>query len=187
VQLPKKSWCFGPGLYGAPAFIMPLLLAALYLAILPQRGLRFAPVLCRYNRRTSSGEEKKGWGFAGRLQSFLVASSDPNARCSGTVAAHTDGRGCGADLAGGPGPIGVRLSGTPALYNTCALGHVVLHPPPMGNVAFALRPLRVARGRRWCDHECPRWGVHTTDELLYFLVLGAPASLIGSELLQGHL
>ena len=31
------------------------------------------------------------------------------------------------------------------------------------SAAFALRPLRIARGRRWCEHDYPRWGGHTTD------------------------
>jgi hypothetical protein len=35
----------GPGLYGAPASIMLVLLVALFLTSLPQRGLRFAPPL----------------------------------------------------------------------------------------------------------------------------------------------
>jgi hypothetical protein len=28
------------------------------------------------------------------------------------------------------------------------------------NAAFALRPLCVARGHRWCDHDYPRWDAH---------------------------
>ena len=40
--------------------------------------------------------------------------------------------------------------------------------------------LRVALG--WCDHVYPRWDGHTTDILQFPYVLGAPVSLIGSEL-----
>ena len=35
-------------------------------------------------------------------------------------------------------------------------------PGSYGVPAFALRPLRVARGRRRCDHDYPRWGGHNT-------------------------
>jgi len=48
-----------------------------------------------------------------------------------------------------------------------------------------LRPLRVARGLEWCDHDYPRWGEHTSSPGKHTgttPVLGAPASLIGSEL-----
>jgi hypothetical protein len=34
----------------------------------------------------------------------------------------------------------------------------------------------------WCDHVYPRWDGHTTDILQFPYVLGAPVSLIGSEL-----
>jgi len=34
----------------------------------------------------------------------------------------------------------------------------------------------------WCDHVYPRWEGHTTDILQFPHVLGAPVSLIGSEL-----
>src|SRR5829696_6506678 len=48
---------------------------------------------------------------------------------------------------------------------------------------FALPPLRVARDLGWCDHEYPRWGAHTSESPVTTLpVLGASASLIGSEL-----
>ena len=40
--------------------------------------------------------------------------------------------------------------------------------------------LRVTLG--WCEHVYPRWDGHTTDILQFPYVLGAPVSLIGSEL-----
>jgi hypothetical protein len=45
-------------------------------------ALRFAPVLCRYNRRTSSGEEEKGLGFRWEAPALSRALSRPRARCS---------------------------------------------------------------------------------------------------------
>jgi hypothetical protein len=53
------------------------------------------------------------------------------------------------------------------------------------SAAFALAPLRsVARDLGWCDHVYPRWGGHNTTPrcVARLLVLGTPASLIGSEL-----
>jgi hypothetical protein len=51
------------------------------------------------------------------------------------------------------------------------------------NAAFALRPLCVAQGRRWCNHDHPRWGEHTLwHDRITCHVLDTPASLIGSEL-----
>jgi hypothetical protein len=44
----------------------------------------------------------------------------------------------------------------------------------------ATSALRVTLG--WCDHVYPRWDGHTTDILQFPHVLGAPVSLIGSEL-----
>lgn len=62
-------------------------------------------------------------------------------------------------------------------------------PSGWGCAAFALRPFRVARDRRWCAHEYPRWGAHTTMDrtpwkapLQLPPVLGAPASIMESEL-----
>jgi len=68
---------------------------------------------------------------------------------------------------------------TPAsILSLAALfGHPSLARP------FPLRPLRVARDLRRCDHDYPRWGEHTTDSTLATPpVLGAPVSLIRSEL-----
>src|SRR5215218_6930177 len=45
--------------------------------------------------------------------------------------------------------------------------------------AFALRPLRVARGRGWCDHDYPRWGGHNPSSRAR-----RTGFLIGSELPQ---
>jgi hypothetical protein len=43
----------------------------------------------------------------------------------------------------------------------------------------------VARGLERCDHDRPRWGAHNTSgTITTSSVLGAPASLIGSELLR---
>jgi hypothetical protein len=48
-----------------------------------------------------------------------------------------------------------------------------------------LRPLRVAWDVGWCDHDYPRWGGHTAESIVTTTVLGASASMMGSELLQG--
>ena len=53
------------------------------------------------------------------------------------------------------------------------------------NAAFTLRPLCVARGLQWCDHDYPRWAGHEPSQSYDSSVLGAPASIIGSELLLG--
>ena len=55
------------------------------------------------------------------------------------------------------------------------------------NAALPLRPLCVARGLGWCDHDYPRWGGHALYSLATYYVLGAPASIMGSELLQAPL
>ena len=55
--------------------------------------------------------------------------------------------------------------------------------PP--SAAFALRPLCVARDLERCDHISPRWGGHTLCQgQLKGPVLGAPAPIMGSELLH---
>ena len=55
----------------------------------------------------------------------------------------------------------------------------------LGNAAFALLPLCVARDLGWCDHDNPG-GTGTTLRTAHCCthVLGAPASIIGWELLQ---
>src|SRR5215203_397740 len=75
------------------------------------------------------------------------------------------------------------------LYKAC-VGRVVLltfcstYLLLLGNAAFALCPLSVALDRLWCDHDYPRWDGHNaTEHTVTCPVLGAPASLIGSELL----
>jgi hypothetical protein len=53
------------------------------------------------------------------------------------------------------------------------------------SAAFALRPLRVARDLKRCDHDYSSCGGHTSDSSVTKLpVLGSPASLIGSEFPQ---
>jgi hypothetical protein len=53
---------------------------------------------------------------------------------------------------------------------------------PFG-AALALRPLSIARDLGRCDHDYPRGGGHTsTESTATYSVLGAPASIIGSEL-----
>ena len=56
---------------------------------------------------------------------------------------------------------------------------------PLTGAAFPLRPLRVAQGPRCCDHVYPRWDGHTPESTLATPpVLGAPASIMGSEFLR---
>src|SRR5215212_7551521 len=53
------------------------------------------------------------------------------------------------------------------------------------NAAFALRPLRLAKERLWCDHDYPRWGEHTSSPGKHPGTtpgLGSSASIMGSEL-----
>src|ERR671915_592005 len=37
--------------------------------------------------------------------------------------------------------------------------------PNTSGAAFALCPLCVARDLRWCDHDYPRWGGHTSESM----------------------
>ena len=59
------------------------------------------------------------------------------------------------------------------------------HHPVWRSLHFAR--LCVARGLGWCDHDYRRWGGHTSESIATYSVLGAPASIMGSELpwLQG--
>ena len=57
--------------------------------------------------------------------------------------------------------------------------------PIVLGAVFALRPLGVARGLVWCEHDYPRWGGHTPESIVTSTVLGASASIMGSELLHG--
>jgi hypothetical protein len=78
----------------------------------------------------------------------------------------------------GVGIIGPGLLGDPAVILPSAApgGHILF------GAAFALRPLRVARELGWCDHDYPRWDAHTMPICTCNTpVLGAPASIIGSE------
>ena len=59
--------------------------------------------------------------------------------------------------------------------------------PIVLGAVFALRPLGVAQGLVWCEHDYPRWGGHTPESIVTSAVLGASASIMGSELLQGPL
>jgi hypothetical protein len=62
-----------------------------------------------------------------------------------------------------------------------------LFGPPSLARPFALRTsfASVARDLGRCDHDYPRWGVHTPESTTpTSSVLGAPASLMGSELPQ---
>jgi hypothetical protein len=78
-------------------------------------------------------------------------------------------------------------------YNACIVGRVVLNTfcstylLLLDNAAFALRPSSVARDLGWCDHDYPRWDAHTSESIATYSVLGAPASIMGSELLQDPL
>src|SRR5215211_1313750 len=58
-----------------------------------------------------------------------------------------------------------------------------LHPSSE-SAAFALRPsfASVARGRRWCDHDYPRWGGHSSfPSVATTSSCSAYRHLIGSE------
>lgn len=51
------------------------------------------------------------------------------------------------------------------------------------SAAFALRPLRIARGRRWCEHDYPRWGAHNASDAIVKLLRAQTAAFYhGSEL-----
>jgi hypothetical protein len=82
---------------------------------------------------------------------------------------------------------GPGLSGAPAfIYNACIVGRVVLYPwPSQRGLRFA--PLCVARDLGRCDHDYPRWDAHTMESIVTSPVLGALASIMGSELLQAPL
>src|SRR5215211_3600490 len=85
----------------------------------------------------------------------------------------------------GDGALSPLLVSHPAYLTTGRALH-----PSSASAAFALRPsfASVARGRRWCEHDNPRWGGHTLCQgQLKGLVLGAPAPIMGSELLQDSL
>ena len=68
------------------------------------------------------------------------------------------------------------------LYNACIVGRVVSHFCSSTTRPSLCAPLCVARDLGWCDHDYPRWDAHTTTQRSYTPVLGAPASIIGSEL-----
>ena len=51
------------------------------------------------------------------------------------------------------------------------------------SAAFALCPLRIARGRRWCEHDYPRWGAHNASDAIVKLLRARTAAFYhGSEL-----
>src|SRR5918999_4203183 len=71
--------------------------------------------------------------------------------------------------------------GAPALYNACIVGRVVL-PPWLHNAAFALRPSALRRSVCGATMTTPGGAGTLRMSFCTFLVLGAPASIIGSEL-----
>src|SRR5215218_775729 len=79
------------------------------------------------------------------------------------------------ELFTGRGPSGSR-----PLY--CPWPRFVDGPP--SSAAFALRPsfAGIARGLGWGEYDYPRWGGHTSKSIATPSVLGAPASIMGSEL-----
>src|SRR5215218_3657983 len=62
-----------------------------------------------------------------------------------------------------------RCARSPGRYNAHIMGRAVMFPILPGaalRFSFALAPsLSVARDRRWCDHDYPRWGGHTSTTL----------------------
>jgi hypothetical protein len=74
------------------------------------------------------------------------------------------------------------LQGVPAFIMRVLLA-ALFCPPRLDNAAFALRPLCVARDLGWCEYDYPRWDAHIMPICTCNTpVLGAPASIMGSEL-----
>src|SRR5215210_3548788 len=79
MTIPGGAGTTHPPVLGTPAFIMGSELPRWLRYGTP--ALRFAPVLCRYNRPTSSGEEGKGLGFRSEAPALFRALSRPATRC----------------------------------------------------------------------------------------------------------
>src|SRR5215210_4942812 len=77
MTIPGGAGTTHPPVLGTPASIMGSELPRWLRYGTP--ALRFAPVLCRYNRRTSSGEEGKGLGFRSEAPALFRALSRPDA------------------------------------------------------------------------------------------------------------
>jgi hypothetical protein len=77
--------------------------------------------------------------------------------------------------------IGSELPGLSCSGLYTVLGRALWTPPWRG---LRFTWLCVARDFRRCDHDYPRWGGHIPGSIATSSVLGAPASIIGSELPQ---
>src|SRR5215208_1385531 len=81
-----------------------------------------------------------------------------------------------------------RLGRKPSPHpRACALScpsSAIYGPGSLGRFTrpFALHPLCVAQERLWCEYDYLRWGAHHTKYSYNSPMLGAPASIIGSEL-----
>jgi hypothetical protein len=80
------------------------------------------------------------------------------------------------------------LQGVPA-FIMGVLFAALFYPAPVRQRGLcSLRPpLCVARDLGWCEYDYPRWGGHTPESIVTSTVLGASASIMGSELLQDPL
>jgi hypothetical protein len=80
-----------------------------------------------------------------------------------------------------PRPTGPRSSRVPAFIMPLAALCV-----PLPGAALPLRPPLRCAERKWCDHDYPRWDAHLRKHTYNPPVLGALASIVGSELLSQH-
>ena len=65
------------------------------------------------------------------------------------------------------------------------VGVGIIGPGLLGAPALPFARLCVARDLGGCEHDYPRWGGHTPESIVTSTVLGASASIMGSELLHG--
>src|SRR5215217_3362208 len=78
----------------------------------------------------------------------------------------------------------VMLQGVPAFIMR-VLFAALFYPAPVRQRGLGFAPpLRCAGRRCRCEYDYPRWGGHTAESIVTSTVLGASASMMGSELLQ---
>ena len=81
----------------------------------------------------------------------------------------------------------VMLQGVPAFIMRVLVA-ALFYPAPVRQRGLGFAPpLRCAGRRCRCEYDYPRWGGHTAESIVTSTVLGASASMMGSELLQGPL